>query len=65
MHYVSVDIWGWVCRRLECNVGIMIAYSQSGARTEYEHRTGYNGSAIVERSIEIGEPVVFVALNYR
>ncbi|RPD58753.1 carotenoid ester lipase precursor [Lentinus tigrinus ALCF2SS1-7] len=27
--------------------------------------TGYNGSAIVERSIEIGKPIIFVALNYR
>ncbi|RPD69259.1 carotenoid ester lipase precursor [Lentinus tigrinus ALCF2SS1-7] len=27
--------------------------------------TGYNGSAIVERSIDIGEPLIFVALNYR
>ncbi|TFK88169.1 carotenoid ester lipase precursor [Polyporus arcularius HHB13444] len=26
---------------------------------------GYNGTAVVERSIEIGEPVIFVALNYR
>ncbi|KAI0741825.1 carotenoid ester lipase precursor [Daedaleopsis nitida] len=25
----------------------------------------YNGSRIVERSVEIGEPVVFVAINYR
>ena len=65
MQYVSVDIWGWVCRRLECNVGIMIVYSESGVRTEYEDRTGYNGSAIVERSIQIGEPIIFVALNYR
>ena len=65
MHYVSVDIWGWVCRRLECHVSIMIAYSESGVRTEYGDRTGYNGSAIVERSIQIGEPIIFVALNYR
>ncbi|RPD58759.1 carotenoid ester lipase precursor [Lentinus tigrinus ALCF2SS1-7] len=27
--------------------------------------TGYNGSAVVERSIEIGEPIIFVGVNYR
>ncbi|KAI0688202.1 carotenoid ester lipase precursor [Cerioporus squamosus] len=26
---------------------------------------GYNGTAIVQRSIELNEPVIFVALNYR
>ncbi|KAI0699614.1 carotenoid ester lipase precursor [Cerioporus squamosus] len=26
---------------------------------------GYNGTAIVQRSINIGEPVIFVAVNYR
>ena len=25
----------------------------------------YNGTAIVQRSIEIGEPIIFVAMNYR
>jgi hypothetical protein len=25
----------------------------------------YNGSAIVSRSIELGEPVVYVSMNYR
>ena len=28
-------------------------------------RPGYNGSAIVQRSLELDEPVIFVALNYR
>lgn len=33
--------------------------------THCDNRTGYNGSAIVERSMELGEPIIFVALNYR
>ena len=33
--------------------------------THYAYRPGYNGTAIVERSVEIGEPVIFVAVNYR
>ena len=28
-------------------------------------RPGYNGSAIVQRSLDLNEPVIFVALNYR
>ncbi|KAI0681827.1 carotenoid ester lipase precursor [Earliella scabrosa] len=27
--------------------------------------TTYNGSAVVQRSIDIGEPIIFVAINYR
>ena len=25
----------------------------------------YNGAAVVQRSVEIGEPIIYVAINYR
>ncbi|KAI0740329.1 Carboxylesterase family-domain-containing protein, partial [Earliella scabrosa] len=31
----------------------------------YDHNTIYNGSAVVQRSIDIGESIIFVAINYR
>ena len=31
----------------------------------YDHSNTYNGSAVVQRSIDIGEPIIFVAINYR
>ena len=33
--------------------------------TDDVHRPLQNGSAIVQRSIDIGQPVIFVAVNYR
>jgi acetylcholinesterase len=36
-----------------------------GGAFEFGDGSPYNGSAVVERSLELGEPVIYVNFNYR
>ena len=59
-----VDIWRRLCGWFKCYV-CADGGTSSHADHDYVVRVGYNGSAVVERSIEISEPTIFVAVNYR
>ncbi len=51
-------------RRFECSVSYT-ANALIPSFTLPVTRLGYNGTAIVQRSIELNKPVIYVALNYR
>lgn len=59
----AVDLRRRICGWLDCNVSALVMRSSTGANET--HRPLHNGTAIVQRSIDIGQPVIYVAVNYR
>jgi len=42
-----------------------VCQSLSGSRKSHDITGRYDGGIVVSRSIEIGEPIIFVSMNYR
>ncbi len=59
----SVDIRRCVRGRIECDVSPNSTATSIVADNRY--RPLHNGTAIVQRSIDLGQPVIYVAVNYR
>lgn len=59
----AVDLRRRVCGRVKCDVSVLVMPTSRAANGIY--RPLHNGTAIVQRSIEIGQPVIYVAVNYR
>lgn len=62
---LSVDLRRSLCFRFERRVSDVITYCRLDEVLTSTHPFSYDGVPIVQRSIDIGEPVIYVAMNYR